>query len=307
MKTKLINSQLSNYKTYLMYQRQLLTLAENVFQFKNLPVYLDVSYLNSCLLRQGAVAFFYDDVMEKILALPFMNIGTLDVYGRPKTIRVYSQNGYQRTLKQDEFVIMYDNNGRYPIFLDILQYSERIANNIRTSDINVKHQRTPRFWKTSVDKERSVKDIVNNVDALAETVITYQDINIDDTSLVLSPAPFVTDKIMEYNDKLWSEFFRLIGVANVTEVKKERMIRDEMVASQGGTIASRFSRFEPRSRALKEINEKFKDYLEKPIEVEYYDGEPSDVENRMKNEEKEEDENVESISLSTDISENPER
>ena len=304
MKTRLINSQLSNFKTYLMYQRQLLTLAENVFQFKNLPTYIDVSYLNSCLLRQGAIAFFYDEVVDQLLALPFTNIGTLDVYGRPKKIRVYSQNGYQRTLDRDEFVIMYDNNGRYPLYLDILQYSERLANNIRTCDINVSQQRTPRFWKTSSDKERSVRDLVNNVDAMSETIISYEDINVDDTQLVLSPAPFVTDKIMEYNDKIWSEFFRLIGVANITEVKKERMIRDEMVASQGGTIASRFSRFEPRSRALKEINDKFGKYLEEKIEVEYYDGEPSDIENRLAQEEniEEVDENVEPISISTSIS-----
>ena len=32
MKRKLINSQLSNFKTYEMYKRQLLTLAENVFE-----------------------------------------------------------------------------------------------------------------------------------------------------------------------------------------------------------------------------------------------------------------------------------
>lgn len=294
MKTKLINSQLSNFKTYLMYQRQLLTLAENVFQFKNLPNFIDVSYLNSCLLRQGAIAFFYDDVLDMVLALPFTNIGTLDVYGRPKTIRVYSQNGYQRTLKNGEFVIMYDNNGRYPLYLDILQYSERIANNIRTSDINVSQQRTPRIWKTSSNKEKSVKDLVNNVDAMSEVVISYDDLNVDDTQIVLNPAPFVTDKIMQYNDKLWSEFFRLIGIANLNEVKRERLIKDEMTASQGGTIASRFSRFEPRARAIKEINEKFKEHLEKPIQVEYYDGEPSDIENEIV---KEEDSNVESISL----------
>lgn len=295
MKTKLINSQLSNYKTYLMYKRQLLTLAENVFQFIDMPDYIDIAFLNGCLLRHGAVAFFYDDVMEKLVALPFMNIGTLDVYGRPKTIRVYSQNGYQRTLKQDEFVIMYDNNGRYPLYLDIMQYSERIAQNIRTSDINIMQQRTPRIWKTSSNKEKTVKDMINNVDAMVESVISYEDINVDDTQIVLNPAPFVTDKIMEYNEKLWIEFFRLIGIANLTEMKKERLIKDEVVTSQGGTIASRFSRFEPRSRALRLINEKFKDYLDKEIKVEYYDGEPSDI----KEDEKEvEDNDI----LSTNVS-----
>jgi len=297
MKTRLINSQLSNYKTYLLYQRQMITLAENVFQFIDMPEYLDVSFLNGCLLRQGAVAFFYDDVMKELIALPFRNVSVVDVYGRPKRIEVYSENGYSRILDEDEFVIMYDNNGKYPLYLDILQYSERIANNIRTSDINVSQQRTPRFWKTSSNKEKSIRDAVNNVDAMVETVITYEDLNVDDTQVCLNPAPFVTDKIMDYNDKLWVEYFRLIGVANVTEVKKERLIKDEVNFSQGGTIASRFSRFEPRSRALKEINKKFGKFLNKEIKVEYYDGEPSDIKDE------EVDENV-SISNNTNISKN---
>ena len=36
--------------------------------------------------------------------------------------------------------------------------------------------------------------------------------------------------------------------------KKERNIKDEVLASQGGTIASRYSRFEPRQKAIKMIN-----------------------------------------------------
>lgn len=127
MQKKLINSQLSNWKTYEMYKRQMLTLAENVFEFENLPEYIDTAYLNKILLRQGSIAFFEDEVMG-ILALPYTNIGNLDVYGRPKKIIAHAQNGYRKTLNYGEFVIMYDNNGRYPIYLDILQYAERLRN-----------------------------------------------------------------------------------------------------------------------------------------------------------------------------------
>ena len=58
MQKKLINSQLSNFKTYEMYKRQLLTLAENVFEFKNMPKFIDTAYLNKQLLQKGAIAFF---------------------------------------------------------------------------------------------------------------------------------------------------------------------------------------------------------------------------------------------------------
>lgn len=270
MQRRLINSQLSNYKTYLMYRRQCLALSENVFSFKNLPTYIDVSYVNMQLVNTGSIAFFVDDILG-LLALPYVNQGNLDVYGRPTKIRVHSNTNYHKTLNQGEFVIMYDNNGHYPLLYDVLQYAERLALNTRTSDINISQQKTPRFWKTTTNKLKSVQDKINNVDAFAETVIDYDNLLIDDTTLVLSPAPFVADKIDVHQEKIWNEFLRLIGVSNLQYQKKERNITDEINAMQGGTIASRFSRFEPRKRAIEEINEKF-DYN---IEVEYYDSFPT--------------------------------
>lgn len=279
MEKKLINSQLTNFKTYDMYKRQMLTLAENVFEFKNMPKYIDTAFLNKNLLRKGSIAFFVDEVMG-LIALPYTRLGKLDIYGRPTSIKAMSQNGYNKVLKnQDDFVIMYDNNGRYPLWLDILQYSERIALSTRTSDINIAQQKTPRFWKTKTDKEQTVKKLVNEVDSMENVVITYDEIDLDDTTMVLAPAPFVADKIDIHKEKDWNEFLRLIGVANMNFQKKERNIKDEVLASQGGTVASRFSRFEPRQKAIEEINEKFSSYLEgKQLEVKYYDGIPTSQE-----------------------------
>ena len=272
MKKKLINSQMSNFATYNMYLRQLLTLAENVFEFKNLPTYIDISYLNKQLLRNGSIAFFMDEVLG-LLALPYVVVNGLDVYGRPRRIEVLGQNGYRRMLNSDEFVIMYDNNGRYPLYLDICQYAERLALDTRTADINIAQQKTPRVFKTTPEKERSLRDLVNNVDGYENTIITYDNLEIDETTMILAPAPYVTDKIDLHKQNDYAEFLRLIGISNLSFQKKERNISDEIQAMQGGTIASRFSRFEPRKRAVEEINLKFN----QNIEVSYYDGEPSTI------------------------------
>lgn len=285
MEKRLINSQMSNYKTYEMYKRQLLTLAENVFDFKNLPKFIDTAYFNKSLLRQGSIAFFVDEVMG-LLALPYTVVGRLDVYNRPKAIKVFARNGYTKTITNpDEFVIMYDNNGRYPMYLDIVQYAERIAQETRTIDINIMQQRTPRIWKTKAGKEKTLQDLINNVDGMVDKVVTYEDMDIDDTTIVLEPAPYVADSIQEQKEKDWNEFLRLIGIANQSFQKRERNIKDEVLASQGGTIASRYSRFEPRKKAVDEINEKFGEMykldgspvLPEKLEVSYYDGLPSSV------------------------------
>lgn len=140
-------------------------------------------------------------------------------------------------------------------------------------DINIAQQKTPRFWKTKAEKEKSVRDMVNNVDGFENIVLTYDDIDLNDTTLVLEPAPYIADKVDLNKDKIYNEFLRLIGIANLSFQKKERNIKDEVQAMQGGTIASRYSRFEPRKKAVDMINEKFKINMK----VKYYDGIPTSL------------------------------
>lgn len=113
--------------------------------------------------------------------------------------------------------------------------------------------------------------MVNNVDGFEDVILTYKDIDLDDTTLILEPAPYVADKINLDKDKIYNEFLRLIGIANLSYQKKERNIKDEITAMQGGTVASRYSRFEPRQKAVDMINKKW----DLNIEVQYYDGLPT--------------------------------
>ena len=179
------------------------------------------------------------------------------------------------------------------ITTDVIHYFQILLNTqnvlhqiLEHGDINIGQQKTPRFWRTKTDNLKTVRDLVNNVDGCENTVIAYEDLDLDDTSIVLEPAPYVADKIDSHKEKLWNEFLRLIGIANMNFQKKERNIKDEVLASQGGTIASRYSRFEPRKKAVEEINKKFGDkilltgekVLENELEVKYYDGLPNSIE-----------------------------
>ena len=265
--------QISNLKTTEMYKKQFISLAENVFNIKNLEKYapfMDYSYVNKQLVYKGCIAFFMDEYLG-LLALPYVNLGKLDLYGRPIDIQVIGRNGYTRKLKFGEYVLMWDNRSKQPLIYDILQYAERTAQIQRTMDINIAQQRTPRFWKTKTENKKTIEDLINGVSANDEAITTYDNLNLDETSIVLSPAPFVADKLGEQKDKIWNEFLRLIGIANSSFQKKERNIRDEVFISQAGTIASRFTRFNARVDAINKINEKWS----LDLEVEYYDGLPT--------------------------------
>ena len=292
MRAKIINSQLSNFKTYKNYLDKMMLLAMNVFQFKGLNNYVDMATINYELVTKGSVAFFYDDIMQMVVALPYSNVGKLDMYGRPTKIMARSKNGqYYRSLSAGEFVIMYDNESKLPIYSNILSASERLALIKRTMDINIRQQQTPRFWKTSEDNKKTIQAIENEVEANVNTVITYDNIDLDETTLVLEPAPYVADKLNEAKKEEWAEFLELIGITNLAVQKKERVIKDEVMSTMGGTIASRYSRFESRRKAIEMINEKWG----QNIEVEFYDGLPStiiDVDNYLYNDMEEGEEDV---------------
>lgn len=268
-------SQINNFNTFCMYKREFSTLAENVFVYKNLPITIDVSYMNKCLFKKGEVAVYYEEAVDGLVALPFINIGPLDIYNKPIKIQCIAKNGVKsRILNPGEYVIIYDNDGKYPLWLDLEQYGERLAQIRRIMDINIGQQKTPRIIQTPQELKRTMEDVTSDIDACVDTVIAYDNLNVDNIDVILTPAPYIANDLRVEFDRLWSEALNLIGITNLSMQKKERMIRDEMIASQGGCIANRFNRYRPRKEAIKRINYLFSDFLLAPIEVEFYDKEP---------------------------------
>lgn len=273
MDRKLINNQATNLTTYNMYITQLKMIAQNVFVFENLPGTLNKRFINKTLLNRGSIAFFRDEILGGLIALPFENKSMkLDVYDEPLQITVRSSSNYTRTLKQDEFVIMYDNDVRTNIIPFLLQYAERLSICMRTCDVNIAQQRTNRYWKTSNSGLNNLKNNLNMIDTFQETIITYKNLNnITESTACVEPAPYVADKIDLHYEKIWNEFLRFVGVSNLSYTKKERNIRDEINAMQGGTVISRLDRYSPRKEAVEKINELFGT----DIQVKYYDGLPT--------------------------------
>lgn len=277
MSKKNYKSQLSNLASYILYIDTCTALAQSVFNFKNLPDMIDISFLTNKLVKCGTIAWFKDEVLG-LLALPY-TVVSRDLYLRPTSIIVQGANGYRRTLsnKKDkiEFVIMYDNIQKKPLFPYISQYADRLALLQRTIDINVSQQKTPRIWQAPEEMITTLKGIVDNTDSFNEKIVGFNNFNVDEISCVLSPAPYVADKIREEFNNVWSEFLRLIGVASNNNQKRERLITDEIRFSQGGTIASRFARFETQSRAVDMINKFLLVDEDYKIELSFYDGLPT--------------------------------
>lgn len=283
---KNVGSQLTNLLTYQLHFAENYSLAKNVFPIKNLPSSIDIGYIEGKLIKEGAVVWFVDkdeELKEVLYCLPFNVIKKKIPYNEPYEVEAIGEGGYKKVLKNGEFVIMYDNTEKRPIITDIFQYSERMSICDRTSDINILQQRTPRIWTVPEGKEKTYKDLLNNIDAYQESVLAYEGLNIESVNCILQPAPYVADKVDEHKSKIYNEYLSFIGITTVMYNKKERMITSEVEAQIGGSIAKRFSRYTPRLEAIKEINKKFKNVLEKDLEVGFYDGVPKSNESEVDN------------------------
>ncbi len=276
MKHKTVSSKLNTYTTYLLYRDQFTALAENVFVYENMPDSINIDYFNKILTEKGSIAFFFDEVLGKYFAFPYIHIGKLDYQNQPLKIQVLGENGYRRVLNQNEFVIIYDNNLHISLLSHIRQYAERYTNIVRTIDVNIYQQKTPRVWKVPQNKEKTFYDMLNSYDSFEDNIITYTDKAnpFEDVQCESKPVTYVADKLIDAKRELWSEFMRFIGVADLSFNKKERNIRDEVLINQGGAVISRYSRYTPRIDAIKKINELFN----LDIKVKYYDGTPSNDE-----------------------------
>ena len=61
----------------------------------------------------------------------------------------------------------------------------------------------------------------------------------------------------ELKTNIWNEALSYLGISSVNNVKKERLITDEVQRNLGGTVASRYPRLNMRVQACNEINEMF--------------------------------------------------
>lgn len=293
MPNKSIISQINSAVIYDMHFKQFYSLASNVWILDNLPSYIDLSYVNNILLEKGAIAFFIDDILKQICAMPFRVIGNLDNQNNPIKIQVYNDNiNFTRILNSNDFVIMYDNTMKISLFNSLILYAKKYTVYDRIQDINVIQQKTSRIYKIPQEKETSFRKIINDIDSNVYSIYTYENIEIEDIDVIMKPAEFVADKIQIQKENIKNEFLNMIGITNLNIQKKERLITDEVQASLGGAIANRYNRFTPRKQAVDLINERFKDYLDKPIVVKYFDEIPTSSEKQESIEESEVDTDV---------------
>lgn len=251
------NTLMANGATYVQYYNRLMELSMSMFEWNNLPDTVDERYLELGLFSSGCMVFFKDDVIGE-LALNMTYQGDFNIYGEPTKRRAYSRyNQFQTTLNKDNSVIIWNNMLRTNSALDVQMFAYRLYNLDRIVDINTNAQKTPVLITCDEKQKLTMKNLYVQYEGNYPVIFGDNNLDIKSLSVLKTDAPFVSDKIYDLKVKIWNEALTYLGISNINTTKKERMITDEVIRNQGGTIASRYSRLESRRRAVKKINKMF--------------------------------------------------
>lgn len=255
-------SMVLNNLTYRQYLNRLTELAISMFEWKNLPDTVDARYLELHLFETGCMVYFKDEVIGDLCLDCIVN-GRLDVYGNPLLRRAYSgYNNYQKLLKYNNSVIIWNNYLHSNSILDVEMFARRLYNIDRIIDINANAQKTPVLLQGSEKQRLTLLNLYKEYDGNAPFIFGDKNLDINSLKAFSTNAPYVCDKLYQLKTQIWNEALTYLGISNINIQKKERLISDEVTRNQGGTIASRYSRLESRRQAVEKINDMFGSNIE---------------------------------------------
>lgn len=251
-------SQVLNNRTYQQYYQRLTELSVVMFDWLNMPGTIDLRFLELTLFRYGKAVIFEDEELGW-LALPVSISGSFNVYGIPTKRTAFASNGYRRDLDETNSVIVYNNYLHTDSMLDVEMFARRLYDYDRTIDVNVKAQKTPVVVRCSEQQRASLLALYKKYDGNEPFIFGDKSLDMNALQVLKTDAPFIADKVRQEKNQTWNEALTYLGIANTNTTKKERLVTDEVIRSQGGVIASRYSRLEMRRQACRELAKLFPD------------------------------------------------
>ena len=246
-----------NKITYQEYMERLKQLAITAIEWDGMPDTVDVRFIELQLFDSGKVVYFKDDVVGD-LCLNMADQGSLGVYGNPLLRRAYSPyNSYSKILKPTNSVIIWDNYLHTRSCDTISRFARMLWLMDMIMLININAQKTPVIVQGTEKQRLTLINLYKEYAGNMPFIFADKNTSLNDIKTLSTQAPFLADKIYDIKVKIWNEALTYLGISNVSYQKKERLISDEVMRSQGGTLACRNIRLKSRELAAKQINKMF--------------------------------------------------
>ena len=267
-RVKFEDSAISRYDDIL---NHFINLALNRFQWNNLPLGLTSEKFEQLIMSKGQLMGFKDK-KGGLYILPCSGVQDLNVYGLPQEYEIFSVNGERFDKVDIEDGVLFKNNPIGSEDLSALEiFAKRIDDTEMTQDVNLYQQNMPKLLLADDGNKITSKALMQKINDFKFVVFAKKTLgrSIEKSDVLDTSSPFILDKLNQHGIELYNGALTRLGINNNNNMKKERMIVDEVNSNNDLISINLDLMFDMREKACKEFNEKFDWNLEvKKREVE---------------------------------------
>ena len=278
-----LDSELANQQTYFDYLNRFKKIALSMFEWENLPEGMNQRYLEQCLYYRGQASLLYDEDFGYLNTQCCSN-GNLNIYYLPSSLNCYSF-GYQQDrklytgivnydketgerIKTDQCILVMNNWERIPTALTLELFAYRLYEAQRTADVNIMNSKTPILILTDENQKLALQNAYTQYSGNSPVIFADKNSGLEGAiKSIDTKVDFIADKITEYKKEIWNEALTFLGINNLKDDKKERLITDEANSNNELINLNLQSYLIPRQEACKQFNEYFGLTGDKAIKV----------------------------------------
>ena len=252
---KSIAKQLNDW-TFTDYYYRLMLIARSMYDGK-LPNGINYKWVERYLFTEGSCVFFHDKELGYMVA-KYADNGRLNPYDEPTFVTPHATGYTGKPLENHvDCVIIRNNDIMLPTSPSLQLFAYRLAEATRTSDVNIRAQKTPVAVLCDDKQKLSFKRAMQQVEENEFMIYGYKNFDIDSVKAVRLDAPVVFDKLTIQKHEIWNECMTFLGINNANQDKRERLVTDEVSANNEQVGASGNVFLSAREEAFEEIRSLF--------------------------------------------------
>lgn len=273
-------------------------IAINAIRWKNLPDGLDAMLIERYMFYWGNVVIFYDDILERYIALPMNTEMGWDINWYPTKYTVVGFNGYFRELDVNNSVIIWNNYQMNPSSEMAGLLATRLTNALRTGDMHLEYQKVGKIISVPETQKKTARSLVQRIKNFNLYTIgssALKDIA-SNTAVLDTEVDYIVDKLDNHYSFLWHDCLSYFGITSMSN-KLSGVTPAEMSAENSMAIANRSAMINSRKDGIQKVNEMFGI----DIEIEFLGGDDyGELYNNTENDNGESDGEDESGQLQSD-------
>ena len=255
-----------NTRIFQYFRNQIIKLALSRFRWVNLPKSCDARYLELTLLFQGIATIAYPKNQKGVFySTQVAQASPPNVYDNPTKWASIGNNGWQFSCNRENGVIVYDNQMRTPLLNAINLWAQELTDIRRTKQINRLHQKTPYIIKCAPEQEQQAINLFKQISGSEPAIIATDGLNSIDVDVIKTDVQFLSEELSTEELNTWTQIYNMLGIENAN-YKSERMVEAEIISQNEPTSIMLLESLNCRRIACNELNERFSEYLEKPVQ-----------------------------------------